>query len=132
MGAISTAVTVAERDGPRVSGPNYRQSPEDIGDWQNVHNFCSQHIGDWQTYKIWQNVHKAAPQHDLRRRVQHGVNLLIAQVQKVAKFLEREQLAHMDTNFLASASKRSKERIVIQVDILLLRIKLCYNLLLHI
>ena len=39
MGAISTAVAVAEQDGPRVSGPNYRQSPEDIGDWQNVHNF---------------------------------------------------------------------------------------------
>ena len=39
MGAISTAVAVAERDCPRVSGPNYGQSPEDIGDWQNVHNF---------------------------------------------------------------------------------------------
>ena len=39
MGAISTAVTIAERDGPRISCPNYGQSPEDGGDWQHVHNF---------------------------------------------------------------------------------------------
>ena len=31
-------VTIAERDGPRVSSPNHRQSPEDGGDWQNIHN----------------------------------------------------------------------------------------------
>ena len=36
-------------------------------------------------------VDQAAPPHDLRRRVQHGVNLLVAQVQQVTKFLEREQ-----------------------------------------
>ena len=39
MGAISTAVAVAEWDGPSVSCQNYRQSPEDIGDWQNIHSF---------------------------------------------------------------------------------------------
>ena len=60
---------------------------------------------------------QAAPPHDLRRRVQHRVNLLVAQVQKVARFLEREQDG--DTKFLASASKRSKELIVIPVDFLL-------------
>ena len=38
----------------------------------------------------------------------------------------------METNFLASASKRRKEFIVIPVEVLLLLIKLCYNLLLHI
>ena len=35
-------------------------------------------------------VYQAAPSHDLRRRVQHRVNLLAGQVQKVAEFLERE------------------------------------------
>ena len=39
MGAISTAVAIAERDGPRISCPDYGQSPEDGGDWQHVHNF---------------------------------------------------------------------------------------------
>ena len=39
MGAISTAVSIAERDGPRISCLNYGQSPEDGGDWQHVHNF---------------------------------------------------------------------------------------------
>ena len=39
MGAISTAVSIAERDGPLISCPNYGQSPEDGGDWQHVHNF---------------------------------------------------------------------------------------------
>ena len=38
MCAISTAVTIAERDDPRVSSPNHRQSPEDRGDWQNIRN----------------------------------------------------------------------------------------------
>ena len=33
MGAISTAVAIAERDGPRISCPDYGQSPEDGGDW---------------------------------------------------------------------------------------------------
>ena len=42
MGTILTAVAVAERNGPRVSCPNYRQPPEDIGDRRNVHNFLSQ------------------------------------------------------------------------------------------
>ena len=36
-------------------------------------------------------VDQAAPPHDLRRRVQHRVNLLVAQVQKVSSFPEREQ-----------------------------------------
>ena len=41
MGAISTAVAIAERYGPHISCPNYGQSPEDHdgGDWQHVHNF---------------------------------------------------------------------------------------------
>ena len=38
MGAIATAVATAERDGPRISGQSHRQSPEDGGDGQNIHN----------------------------------------------------------------------------------------------
>ena len=30
---ISTAVAIAELDGPRISCPNYGQSPEHGGDW---------------------------------------------------------------------------------------------------
>ena len=41
MGAIATAVAIAERDGPRISGPNHGQSLEDGGDGQNVYNFFS-------------------------------------------------------------------------------------------
>ena len=33
MGTISTAVAIAEWYGPRISCPNYGQSPEDGGDW---------------------------------------------------------------------------------------------------
>ena len=36
-------------------------------------------------------VDQAAPQHDLSCRMQHRVNLLARQVQKVTTFLEREQ-----------------------------------------
>ena len=38
MGAISTAISIAERDGPRISCPNHGQSPQDGGDGQNVDN----------------------------------------------------------------------------------------------
>ena len=38
MGAITTTFAIAERDGPRISGPNHGQSLEDGGDGQNVHN----------------------------------------------------------------------------------------------
>ena len=41
MCAISTAVAIAERDGPRVSSLNHRQPPEDRGDWQNIHNLLA-------------------------------------------------------------------------------------------
>ena len=36
-------------------------------------------------------VDQAAPAHDLRRGVQDGVNLLVAQVKKASKLLEWEQ-----------------------------------------
>jgi hypothetical protein len=36
-------------------------------------------------------VDQAAPQHYLRRSVQHGVNFLTAEEEKVSKILEREQ-----------------------------------------
>ena len=41
MGAIATAVAIAERDGSRITGPYHWQSPEDGGDGQNVHSFPS-------------------------------------------------------------------------------------------
>ena len=36
-------------------------------------------------------IYQAAAPHDLGRQVQHRVNLLAAKVQKVSRFLEREQ-----------------------------------------
>ena len=36
--ALATAIAIAERDGPRISGPNHGQSPEDGGDGQNIHS----------------------------------------------------------------------------------------------
>ena len=42
MGAIVTAVAIAERDGPRISRPNHGQSPEDGGDGKNVHKLLPQ------------------------------------------------------------------------------------------
>ena len=61
----------------------------------SVHNIYvigkrTQHIGDWQAYTTLAKRTQGSP-------VQHGVNLLVAQVhwQKLAKFLEREQaVAH--------------------------------------
>ena len=41
MCAIAIATAKAERDGVRISSPNYRQPPEDGGDGQNVHYFLS-------------------------------------------------------------------------------------------
>ena len=38
MSFIATAVAIAERDGPCIAGPNHRQSSEDGGDGQDVHN----------------------------------------------------------------------------------------------
>ena len=64
-------------------------------------------------------VDQAALPHDRRCRMQHRVNLLAGQVQKVTTFLEREQAR---THFHdARASKRSREFNVIPVDVLLLR-----------
>jgi hypothetical protein len=42
MGSIATAVAIAKRDGPCITGqklaPNHRQSSEDGGDGQDAHN----------------------------------------------------------------------------------------------
>ena len=38
MGSIAAAVAIAERYGPCIAGPNHRQSSEDGGDGQDVHN----------------------------------------------------------------------------------------------
>ena len=38
MGAIATAIAIAERGWSCISGPNHGQYPQDGGDGQNVHN----------------------------------------------------------------------------------------------
>ena len=72
MGAIATAVAIAERDGPRISRLKHWQSPEDGSDGQNVHNSPE---GSRRSVlsRIWRSTTLAKQNRVRRVRLLHGI-----------------------------------------------------------